>query len=60
MLDGSIRLSAMEIKFLKEKFNTNDPDYAVECFVEMLVFEGVDPMQLKTYIIELMKKNAYC
>ena len=60
MQDDPIRLSAGEISFLKEKFRTSDPDYAVECFVELLVFEGVDPMQLKTYIIELMKKDAYC
>jgi len=55
-VDG-IRLTATEIEFLKFKFDTEDPDEAVELFVELLVFEGKDPMEMKFHILDMMLRE---
>jgi hypothetical protein len=49
-------LTESEIEFLKFKFDTEDPDKAVEILVELLVFEGINPMNMQPYIQTMMKR----
>lgn len=56
MSDDSINLTESEIEFLKIKFNTEDPDKAVEQLVEILVLEGSNPMNLKFHVQKMMKR----
>jgi len=56
MADDYIKLTESEIEFLKYKFNTEDPDEAVDLFVEILVLEGSNPMDMKLHIEKMMKR----
>jgi len=56
MSDDYIKLTESEIEFLKYKFNTEDPDEAVDLFVEILVLEGSNPMDMKLHIEKMMKR----
>lgn len=56
MSDDSINLTESEIEFLKYKFRTEDPDDAVDQLIEMLVLEGGNPMNMKSYVQKMMKK----
>jgi hypothetical protein len=55
-MSDSITLTETEIEFLKFKFDTEDPDQAVEMLVEFLVREGVNPLSMKDHIERLMKR----
>lgn len=57
MSSDSITLTESEIEFLKYKFDTNNPDLAVELFVEMLVYEGFNPMNLKEHIQKMILRH---
>lgn len=57
MNDDSITLSGAQIAFLMFTFDTYDPDQAVDEFIELLVFEGVDPQEMKTYLEQMMIKE---
>lgn len=39
------------------KFETDDPDEAVELLIESMVMKSVDPMQMQAYINKLMAKE---
>lgn len=39
------------------QFDTKDPDIAIERFVEVLVYEGINPMQMRTYIERMMRNG---
>jgi hypothetical protein len=55
--DGdSIKLSESEIEFLKCRFRTEDPDDAVEQFIEHLVLQGDNPLNLNYYVQKMMRK----
>jgi len=56
MSSDSITLTESEIEFLKFKFDTEDPDKAVEILVELLVYEGINPMNMQPYIQTMMKR----
>ena len=56
-MSSDVILTNSEIEFLKEKFNTNDLDQIVEKLVEQMVFEGLDPMDMKAYVDKMMKRH---
>jgi hypothetical protein len=56
-MEDSIKLSGMQMAFLMSRFDTKDPDKAVELFVEELVSKGLDPMQLKEYVSRIMARE---
>lgn len=56
-MSDSVRLSKKQINFLMSKFETDDPDEAVELLIESMVMKSVDPMQMQAYINKLMAKE---
>jgi hypothetical protein len=54
MNENSIILTKTQIAFLMFTFETGNPDHAVEQFVELLIYEGIDPFQFKVYLERMM------
>lgn len=57
MSDDSIKLSKKQINFLMSKYETDDPDEAVELLIESMVLKSIDPMQMKVHIDKMMAKE---
>lgn len=57
MSADDITLTSSEIEFLKEKFKLNDPDQIVEKLVELMIFEGFNPMNMKAYVENMIKRH---
>lgn len=55
-MSDDIQLSESEIEFLKYKFNTEDSDDAVDLFVEFLVVNGHNPMDIKEHVQDLIQR----
>lgn len=57
----SIRLTKPQVTFLMQKFQIEDPDEAIDCLIELMILEEIDPMRMKHYILRMMQKelNAY-
>lgn len=56
-MEDSIKLSGMQMAFLMSRFDTRDPEKAIELFVEELVFKGLDPMQLSEHVNRMMARE---
>lgn len=56
MSSDDIVLTSSEIEFLKEKFKLNNPDQILEKLVEQMVFEGLNPMDMKVYVENMIKR----
>lgn len=39
------------------KYETDDPDEAVELLIESMVLKSIDPMQMKVHIDKMMAKE---
>jgi hypothetical protein len=57
MANDSIWLTGQQINFLMEKFQTDSPDVAVEMFVELLVAQKLDPMDLEKHVNRFMARE---
>lgn len=53
----SIRLTRPQVTFLMQKFQINDPNEAIDYFIELLVLEEADPMSMKRYILGMMERE---
>lgn len=57
MSQDYIRLSKKQVTFLMSKYETTDPDEAVEKLVESLVLKGIDPMLMSAHIDRMMARE---
>lgn len=57
MSQDYIRLSKKQVAFLMSKYETTDPDEAVEKLVESLVIKGIDPMLMSAQIDRMMARE---
>lgn len=56
MSNDYVTLNETQIEFLKYKFDTEDPDEAVEKLIELLVLEGMNPMNMGTYVDKMIQR----
>lgn len=57
MNSESVLLTQKHVSFLMSRFNTEDPEQAIDLFIEFLVMQRKDPMQMINYINKLMAKE---
>lgn len=57
MNSNKLQLSMGQVKFLMSKFEIDDPNKAIDFFIELMIMEGVDPMDMKLYILKMMEKD---
>ncbi len=55
-MEEFITLADYEIEFLKQKFKTYNSDEAIEKTIELMVFSGLNPMNLKSYVESMIKR----
>lgn len=55
-MEDHITLADFEIEFLQDKFKVSDPNKAVERTIEFMVFSGLDPMNLKQFVEQMIKR----
>jgi len=53
----SIRLTKPQVTFLMQKFQIDDPNEAIDYFIELLVLEEADPMSMKKYLLGMMERE---
>ena len=56
-MEDCIVLTKNQVNFLKVRFNTQDPDVAIDLFIEFLVTKHIDPMNMLNYLMKTMAKE---
>lgn len=57
MDSGRLQLTAGQVKFLMSKFDINEPNKAIDFFIELMLLEGINPMEMKLYILKMMERD---
>lgn len=57
MSEENLKLSPNQAKFLMQKFDIDNPNEAIDFLIEMMILEGVDPMDMKRYILKMMQEE---
>lgn len=57
MVEASFNLTKQQVRFLMSKFHTEDPQNAIDLFLESLVVENKDPFKMLKYLSALMAKE---
>lgn len=55
-MEDYITLADFEIEFLQDKFKVTNPNTAVERTIELMVVSGLDPMNLKQFVEQMIKR----
>ena len=57
MSSDKLHLSVGQVKFLMSKFDIDDPNRAIDFFIELMLLEEINPMDMKLYILKMMEKD---
>ena len=57
MSSDKLHLSIGQVKFLMSKFDIDDPNKAIDFFIEIMLLEDINPMDMKLYILKMMEKD---
>lgn len=59
MESGSIKLTEKQVEFLMCIFYTDDPNEAIDMFLEILIEENIDPMKMSAFIDKMMELKSH-